>query len=172
MKLTAEQSQLAEDNHNIIYSVLNKYGWSIDEYYDVAAIGLCKAARSFDSKKGFTFSTYAYTAIKNEVFMEARKYTAQSRSGMQVVSLDAPIQASEDITLGEILENTADSPYGGAIASEVKSAIRKLKDTERTALMLMLAGYKQNEIATVLSTSQANASRIISKAQKRLAAYA
>ena len=170
--LSAEQSKLVEDNHNIVYSVLNKYGWSIEEYYGVAAIGLCKAARSFKEEKGFTFSTFAYTAIKNEVFQELRKYTAQSRSGLVVVSLNEPIaNASEEICLQDVLENTKDSPESSARVAEIKKAIKSLKPNERTGVVLTIAGYKQKEIAEVLNTTQANTSRIITKAQKRLEQY-
>lgn len=46
-----EQRKLVENNHNLIYAILHKYNLPIDEYYDVAAIGLCKAAITFDAEK-------------------------------------------------------------------------------------------------------------------------
>ena len=40
-----------------------------DEYYDIAAIGLCKAALKYDTSKG-AFSTYVYRAIGNNISRE------------------------------------------------------------------------------------------------------
>ena len=42
--LTQQQQQLVEDNHKLIYFYLYRNSLSVDEFYDVAAIGLCKAA--------------------------------------------------------------------------------------------------------------------------------
>ena len=44
--LNEYQQKYAEQNHNLIYGILNDKNLSIDEYYDVAAIGLCKAAET------------------------------------------------------------------------------------------------------------------------------
>ena len=38
--LTDEERDLVTNNHNLIYSYLNKYNLS-DDYYDLCAIGLC-----------------------------------------------------------------------------------------------------------------------------------
>ena len=64
---------LIEENHNLIYSYLHKMRLDIEEYYDLAAIGLCKAANNFDETKGFKFSTYAYRCMNNEVLNQIRK---------------------------------------------------------------------------------------------------
>ena len=42
--LTKEQKELVENNHKLIYYYIHKNGLSVDEYYDILAIGLCKAA--------------------------------------------------------------------------------------------------------------------------------
>ena len=46
-QLTPEQQKLVTDNHNLIYSLANAKNIDLDEYYDVLAIGLCKAAITF-----------------------------------------------------------------------------------------------------------------------------
>ena len=45
--MTEKQKQLVVDNHNLIYSFLHKHGFDEEEFYDLAAIGLCKAAKSY-----------------------------------------------------------------------------------------------------------------------------
>ena len=65
--LTNAQQELAAANHNLIYAVLNKHNLPEEDYYDIAAIGLCMAASTYDASKGAAFSTYAYRVIANEV---------------------------------------------------------------------------------------------------------
>ena len=71
-QLTLDQQRIVSENHNLIYSLANKKSINLDEYYDVLAIGLCKAAIAFDSTKG-KFSTLAYTVMLNEYKQELRK---------------------------------------------------------------------------------------------------
>ena len=66
LKYLIEQKKLFEDNHNLIYSYAKKKHISSEKWYDVLAIGLCKAARSFDPDKG-KFSTWAYRFFDNEI---------------------------------------------------------------------------------------------------------
>ena len=55
--MTKEQQKLVEENHGLIYSFLAKHNLPIEEYYDLAAIGLCKASITYQNET--TFSTYA-----------------------------------------------------------------------------------------------------------------
>ena len=48
--LTKQQQQLVEDNHKLIYFYLYRNSLSVDEFYDVAAIGLCKAAITYNGQ--------------------------------------------------------------------------------------------------------------------------
>ena len=45
--MTNDQKKFAEENHNLILSFLKKYKLEYEEYYDLAAIGFCKAIVSF-----------------------------------------------------------------------------------------------------------------------------
>ena len=69
--LTQQQQQLVEDNHKLIYFYLYRNSLSVDEFYDVAAIGLCKAAITYNGQT--KFSTYAYACIKCEIFNELHR---------------------------------------------------------------------------------------------------
>ena len=51
---------------------------TIDEYYDLAAIGLCKAGLTFNNEKS-SFSTYAYKCMYTTVFTEIRNNKANKR---------------------------------------------------------------------------------------------
>ena len=58
-QLTSKQKELVEVNHNLIYKFASIKNVSIEEYYDILAIGLCKAAMAFDENKG-KFSTVSF----------------------------------------------------------------------------------------------------------------
>ena len=63
MKLNDEQRKLVADNHNLIYQYLIDNNLPQDEYYDIAAIGVCKAAMGYDASKGINFSTCVHKLI-------------------------------------------------------------------------------------------------------------
>lgn len=57
IQITDEARKLVEENHNLVYSFLYKYHLDVEEWYDLAAIGLCKAANTYNNDKS-GFSTY------------------------------------------------------------------------------------------------------------------
>lgn len=78
MNLTDDQKRLVEENHNLIYSCMHKFGIKLnefDDYYGDAAIALCNAAIHADEKTG-KFSTFAYKCIENEL---RRKFNYENR---------------------------------------------------------------------------------------------
>lgn len=66
MQMTPKQQKLVKQNHNLIFLHLRLHNLPVSEFYDVAAIGLCKAAINYNADKG-AFSTYARWCIKSEV---------------------------------------------------------------------------------------------------------
>ena len=171
MQLTLEQQKLVEDNHNLIYSFLNSHGLSIDDYYDVAAIGLCQAAALFDASKGLKFSTYAYTAMRNEVLKEIQKDKAIKNGGGAItVSLQEPTtQDDEPLTIGDGIPANYGNPDDVLAVDCAVDNINKLCPKHREIMKLFISGYKQGEIADIIGTSQANVSRIICKCRKDIA---
>lgn len=69
--MQTEYQKLIEDNHNLIYSFLYTHHLSEDFYGD-AAIGLCKAAETYDFVSS-TFATYAFRCMFNECGKELKK---------------------------------------------------------------------------------------------------
>ena len=66
MRLTPEQQKLVEENHDLIYHMLNYHRLNHEDYYDIAAIGLCKAALIFKKPKKVQFSTFACHVINKQ----------------------------------------------------------------------------------------------------------
>lgn len=66
--MTNEQKDLVLDNYSLIYWYAKKNNLDIEEYEDILAYALCKAANSFNPKKGIRFISLAITCLKNEHF--------------------------------------------------------------------------------------------------------
>ena len=162
--MTKEQEQLVTDNHNLIYYIINnKYGLSTEEYYDVCAIGLCKAAITYDSSKDVKFATYAGVCIENEIKIELRKQKKYS-----VYSLDRTFSSTLDGT-GEIafVENltTGLSAYDEILPYQLDEI---LNAREYKLVALILEGYTQTEIGNIIGISQSMISRMLSKIKQKL----
>ena len=46
--MTEYQKQLVIENHNLIYRFLQKEKLNMEDWYDLSAIGMCKAAKTFN----------------------------------------------------------------------------------------------------------------------------
>ena len=161
--MTKEQENLVIENHNLIYYFIHKYNLSIEDYYDVCAIGLCKAASTYDDKKGIKFSTYAGVCIENEIKQELRK-----QKNILVYSLDMTFSNTSDGT-GEIsyVENitTGLSAYDDILPYQLDKV---LNAREYKLVALSLQDYTQVEIGNIIGISQAQVSRMFSKIKQKL----
>lgn len=81
--MTAEQQKLAEENHNLIYGYAEQNDIDLDEYYDVLAIGLCKAAIRYNENKG-KFSTFAFVTMGTE-YLKILRDTSKKASSRRPV---------------------------------------------------------------------------------------
>ena len=169
IQITEEQRKLVEDNHNLIYSFLQKYHLTIDEYYGLAAIGLCKAGKTYNGEKS-NFSTYAYKCMFTAVMCELRKNKqAKTIPKYQIVYCQAELENNEGNTTSFInyvpsKENVEDSVLSEVIFDEY---VNKLKDRDKKIFSLFREGYKQKEIGKMLGCSQAQVSRV----KKKLCEY-
>lgn len=70
---------MVEKNINMAYKIFWQYYPRVRELIEfedgvsICLEGLVKAAKNYDESKGFTFSTFAYTVIRNHLFAEVRK---------------------------------------------------------------------------------------------------
>ncbi len=81
MYLTPVQKKLVLDNKRLAYYLANKYRSftkskkiDIEDLEQIALCALCKASLKYHPDKGYAFSTYAATAIKNALLIEIPKY--------------------------------------------------------------------------------------------------
>lgn len=172
--LTVEQKKLVEENERFIYYVLKRLCLPIEDYYGAAAIGICKAAKSYDPSRGYTFATWAWNCMKNECFMERRAEKRRDRPYLEGFSLDQPSfnndgdmvypQIASDDSFSEWIEDTEDESHAAEIYSKAQ---KKMTEKEKAAFKLFLVGRTQNDIARDIGTSRSYVSRLIEKAKTK-----
>lgn len=164
--ITEERQKLVEENHNLIYHMCRKYNLSIEEYYDILAIALCKAAIAYDKNTGYSFATYACKSMFNAYLAHIR-YTKSSRRNGVTISLNDIIyensNGDSDIVLEDIISNNLDA-YDECIFLDFS----KLDERQRKIIELRMQGYNQIEIADLFNISQATVTRTLSKIHKLL----
>lgn len=149
----------------MIYFYLHKYktNYSIEELYDIAAIGLCKAAITYNSEKS-KFTTYALSCINNEVNHELRKTTAAKCVPQSAqISLCQSTGEGEGMTLESLLEDETKFEDNVLTAVVFNQFWLELNEREKEMLSLINVGLKQDAVAKELNVSQAQVSRILTK---------
>ena len=171
-RLNDKQRQLAEENHNMIYSFAKKFQLNLDEYYGVLATGLCKAALSYVDGE-FQFSTFAYTCMLNAVKnYQARKY-AQRRilNEMDILSLDESIFNNGDdqeITVGEtIADKSVDVQNDCEINGLQQAFSGYLNNKEREILKYLFQGLTYKEIAEIIGGSMQNVGQYVQRMRRK-----
>lgn len=167
-ELNYEQQQLAEQNHNLIYSFAKSRKLDLEEYYDVLAIGLCKAALVFDENKG-TFSTLAYKCMSNEYNKIIKKQTLKRKIPDNLLSsLDEVISVSEEdgseTTLYDyIKKNIFPIPDSSTITNiMIKNFYNnKLTKQEQKVFRLLVQDRTQVEISKTMGLTRSRIGQII-----------
>lgn len=130
--LNEQQKRLVDENEKLIYGFAHQYNVKLDDFYDVLAIGLCKAGMTYNKEKGM-FSTYAYKVMLNEYLTELDKENAIKRKGETI----------------EYMESTH-STYNKTHLDTDIVVLDYLNETEKQLLRLKLQGYTYREIADIM----------------------
>lgn len=168
--LTAEQKKLVEDNIKLIYFALRKFNYPVEEYYDVAAIGLCEAAEKFDPSKGGKFSPYAVQGIRTRLYQESRKNKSHP---FPDISLDCGITEDNKIALIDALpsnfsiEDIDDLIFAIQCFDKAKAGLKSKAIFEEWA-----SGKTLDKIAEENGFSRQRAGQIVMKVRKACKAAA
>ena len=165
-QLSLERQNLVRDNHNLIYGFAKSRGLNPEEYYDILAIGLCKAGVLFDPERGCNFSTLAYKLMQNECFMYWRNtYVGLNKIPQNLVfSYDSPVfEKKDDRKYADLINDLFGSYQIDTTTAELKEFIESLSEQERLILYYSVNGYTQLEMARRVGISQSYISRILSK---------
>ena len=163
--MNPEQKKLVEENHNLIHSFLHRGKLSEADYYDLAAIGLCKAAEAYNPSKGYKFSTLAYRCMGNLIGKEFRDSKAKKRQGV-VLSYDQIV--TDDITFLDTMESAKNTENEVVSRITLRKLLSGMSPKQREVLCLLSQGYTQQEVAKLVNTSQSWVSRVRIEARRQL----
>lgn len=170
--LNDEQRELVEKNHNLIYGYAKRHNIDVEEHYDILAIGLCKAASTYDVSTNNKFSTLAERCMRNEFNSYYR--STQKKNVIPVnniVSYDSPSDDNEGVHLENIIYNNSslDDKY---ISKELfNEMLSLLTNREKKIAMFFLEGVPVSEIAIILECDPSNIRHARGNIRKKLKAY-
>jgi len=167
--LTNEQCELVTKNHNLIYSYAYKKNVSIQDNYDVLAIGLCKAAKTFNKSKG-EFSTLAYCCMENELLEQYRLTQKQSYVPDNLVLSYNKDDAYDKDNLSEYLidRQASESISYVIMSSEFEGS---LNEKEIVIYKFLLSGLTYDEIADNLGCKKQSVHYHIKKIRNKFSDY-
>lgn len=167
-RLSADESKLVEQNHNLIFSFLYDNKLSESEYYGVLAYALCVAVRKFDKKRDVCFSTYAYRVMRNAICEEVRNNSRVCRGGGLIKqSLSATVSDDEDLELIDVISDGSDMTSDVEFSYGLKDFIKSLTVKEKQVLYLVSKGYKGVDLSDKLHCGRSNISRILINIRKK-----
>ena len=172
---------LIEHNLRLVVYIAKKFdntGVGVEDLISIGTIGLIKAINTFNRGKNIKLATYASRCIENEILM----YLRRNNKTKLEVSIDEPLNVDWDgneLLLSDILGTDEDVIYKDLESeverSQLKRAISKLGERERTIIMLRFGlnnpddmEMTQKEVADYLGISQSYISRLEKKIMKRL----
>lgn len=165
--LNYKQRILAAKNHNLIYKYAHENNISIEDYYDVLAIGLCKAAAEYDRSKG-RFSTFAYVCMRNEMILTWRKCNKKSSIPENLLyyyeapSVDDYGNSFEEELVDESSINAVDEGIG------VLEFMDTLNDKEKDIVKFLLCGMTHKEISGKMDCTRQNVSFSVKRIGEKL----
>lgn len=153
--LTDFERKFAAENHNLVYGFLNRYGYSLENYYDVVIFGFLKAVQIYnrreDLREKYDFPFISWQYMRSEIGNHCRMEEAKKRKPLgTLVSLDAEYVETENLynCIGSV---DGKSPESEIIAMErMSEMLGSLSDTQRKIAELKVDGYSNKEIFSAL----------------------
>lgn len=162
------KEQMILSNHGIVFSVMKNLSIPLtdEDMFQTGIIGLLKAINTFDTSKGYQFSTYAFPIVRNELLIAFRK---SKRSVVAAFSLDdnADIGNGESVPYAEMIADGKDYEENVVNSMLAQQIIESLGSREKHIFtMFFVESRTQSEISKALGISQSYVSRIISSMGK------
>lgn len=176
--MSLREKQLVEEHLNlvsaIIYSkrLVNEHvqGLGYEDLYQTGCEALCHAAMTYKESQGASFSTYAYTVIKNCLISLCQRTTGKQAS---ICYLDAPVAGDDKRTLGDILADKDHTLEDKEIIHDLMVVEQQLHGIARKgveALRLRCMGHTGTEIAGYYGVKTNHVTAWISRALRKLQA--
>ena len=157
------KEQMILCNYGIVFSVMKNLSIPLtdEDMFQTGIIGLLKAINTFDASKGYSFSTYAFPIVRNELLMEFRK---SKKSVNAAFSLDdnVDIGNGESVSYAEMIADRKDYEENTVNSMLAQQIFEELSPREqRIFIMFFVEGKTQREISEALGITQSYISRII-----------
>lgn len=172
-QLTTEEKKLVEENHNLIYSYCYDNDLSIDMYYDLFAIALCKAAQKYDPSKG-AFSTLSYYYFKNARSHEYELAKRKKRIPKELIcSYNINVRnpgCNKDIEMIELISNVNTSSISDSIHNDFifNMARSRLDDRECKVFDYLISGENMSDIGDMVGLSRERVRQIRLKIREKI----
>lgn len=151
MKLTEEQKNMIEKNHNLIYSYCKLKQINVDDYYGDLALSLCKSVKNYNKEKG-ALSTYVYNGFNKIMMSIYRKNKLYRKYKFLDISRFKNIPYNSD-EIDKIFSN--ENQY-----------IKLFKN--KKIPKLLIEEYSRKEISNILDITQACISKNIKKVRNEI----
>lgn len=157
------KEQMILCNYGIVFSVMKNLGIPLtdEDMFQTGNIGLLKAINTFDDSRGYSFSTYAFPIVRNELLLVFRK---SKRSVKVAFSLDDNVDTGncESVPYAEMIPDGKDYEENVVNLMLAQQIFEELSPREqRIFIMFFVEGKTQQEISEALGISQSYISRII-----------
>jgi len=149
--MDAKQRQLVMDNlwlADQMVRYLPYYSLPEDERLSIALLGLVEAALNFDESKGFKFTSFARTVIRNMMIKELDR-TCKHQSAYP---LDKPFENlnGEELTLLDMIPDV-ENGYEEIELSDLTGRIQDLPKEQRKAVDLIVCqGMKPKKVSRIM----------------------
>lgn len=156
LKLLSEfEREFAFENHNLVYGFLRRYGYSLENYYDIAIFGYLKAVQVYNRREDlqykYDFPFICWQYIRSEIGNYNRTENALKRKPeTTLISLDAEYSETENFY------NCTSAIDGKSPEMEILEMERMIEllnifsDTQRKIIEMKIDGYSSKEIYSML----------------------
>ena len=176
--LSKEQQKLVEDNIKLVSFVIKLHDVEFNQdLYQQGCLGLCKAAKTFDPSKGFTFSTYATKGIWNEIGMDFRKINRHTKYLKNSISFDQVLstQHGESVLVQDIIPDEQppmdDLLYISDLKDKISQFTKTISPKDASILTDHLNGMTQKQISLKQRNQQSYISRRLFKIKELFIKY-
>lgn len=151
--LTDFERKHAAENHNLVYGFLNRYGYSLENFYDIAIFGYLKAVQIYnrreDLRSKYTFPFISWKYMRAEIGNYFKMENAKKRKPLGgVVSLDAGYWGREDFYNCLPVKKYPESEE--LEMKQLEEFVKDLSDVQQKIIKMRVEGYKNYEIYAAL----------------------
>lgn len=171
--MTSEQERLVLENMKLVPYIYHRQFPKSElvrlyeeELISEGYVGLIKAVKSFRPDRGYHFSTFAGSCIRNQMLYHLR---GLKKFGDKERLLSAPICQAPDgdmLRYEDVLIDGTD--YAGTVSALLDAQNVILTKREQEILKLKSRGCRQKEIAEKLGITQSHVSRLLTKIKNKL----